>query len=86
MWHDHPLSQGNMTTERTMGLGVGGDNKMEGGGVDKIWKRGEDWQYRGVFMTTERTMGLGVGGDRKRGVDKIWKRGEDWQYRGVFMK
>ena len=32
MWHDHPLSQGNMTTERTMGLGVGGDNKMEGGG------------------------------------------------------
>ena len=32
MWHDHPLSQGNMTTERTMGLGVGGDNKLAGGG------------------------------------------------------
>ena len=40
MWHDHPLSQGNMTTERTMGLGVGGDNKMEGGGRQNLKKRG----------------------------------------------
>ena len=42
MWHDHPLSQGNMTTERTMGLGVGGDNKMEGGGGGRqnLKKRG----------------------------------------------
>ena len=42
MWHDHPLSQGNMTTERTMGLGVGGDNKMEGGGGEtKFEKEGK---------------------------------------------
>ena len=41
MWHDHPLSQGNMTTERTMGLGVGGDNKMEGGGWTKFEKEGK---------------------------------------------
>ena len=33
MWHDHPFSQGKLTTERTMGLGVGGDRKR---GVDKI--------------------------------------------------
>ena len=39
MWHDHPLSQGNMTTERTMGLGVGGDNKMEGGGGGQNLKK-----------------------------------------------
>ena len=30
MWWDHPFSQRNKTTERTVGVGVGGDR--EGGG------------------------------------------------------
>ena len=28
MWHDHSFSQGNKTTERAVGLGVGG-NRVE---------------------------------------------------------
>ena len=41
MWHDHPFSQRNKTTERTVGLGVGGDSKVGGGGggLDKVLKR-----------------------------------------------
>ena len=31
MWHDHPLSQRNRTTERTVGVGVGGDREVGGG-------------------------------------------------------
>ena len=31
MWRDHPFSQRNRTTERTMGLGVGDDRKVKGG-------------------------------------------------------
>ena len=31
MWRDHPFSQRNKTTERAVGVGVGG-NKEEGGG------------------------------------------------------
>ena len=48
MWHDHPFSQRNGTTERRVGVGVGGDIEV-GGWVDKIWKR---WgqQYKGVFI------------------------------------
>ena len=37
MWHDHWFSQWKKTTERAVGVGVGGDR---GGGVGKIWKRG----------------------------------------------
>ena len=28
MWHDHPFNQRNMTSERAVGLGVGGDPDM----------------------------------------------------------
>ena len=28
MWHDHPLSQRNRTTERTVKVGVGGDREV----------------------------------------------------------
>ena len=35
MWRDHPFSQRSMTTERAMGVGVGGDREV-GEGVDKI--------------------------------------------------
>ena len=34
MWCDHPLGQRNKTTERAVGVGVGGNK--EGGGLDKI--------------------------------------------------
>ena len=37
MWRDHPFSHRNMTTEKTVGAGVGGDREVGvGGGVDKI--------------------------------------------------
>ena len=32
MWRDHPFSQRNKTTERALGVGVGGDRKRGGGG------------------------------------------------------
>ena len=28
MWHGHPFSQGRRTTERTMGVGIGGNREM----------------------------------------------------------
>ena len=31
MWHDHPFSQRSKTTERAVGVGVGGDREEEGG-------------------------------------------------------
>ena len=37
MWHNHPFSQRNKTTERAVGVGVGGN--MEERGLGKIWKR-----------------------------------------------
>ena len=41
MWHDQPFSQRNMTTDKTVGAGVGGDREVGVGGcVDKILKRG----------------------------------------------
>ena len=42
MWHDHQFSQRNRTTEGTVGVEVGGDRELGGGGagVDKILKRG----------------------------------------------
>ena len=43
MWHDHPFSQRNMTTERALGMRVWGDREV--GGVGKTWKR-EYRQYR----------------------------------------
>ena len=39
MWRNHPFSQRNKTTERELGMGVGGGREI-GGGVDKI-KKGE---------------------------------------------
>ena len=41
MWHYHPFSQRNRTTERVVGVGVGvGGNRKEdgGGGLDKTEK------------------------------------------------
>ena len=32
MWHDHQFSQRNRTTEGTVGVGVGGDRELGGGG------------------------------------------------------
>ena len=47
MWHDHPFGQRKKTTERAVGVRVGGDR--EGGGVlNKILKRGGR-QYRGTL-------------------------------------
>ena len=54
MWCDHPLSQRNRTTKRTVGVGVGGDRAVcvcvcvcgGGRGVDKICKK-RGRQYRG---------------------------------------
>ena len=39
MWHDHPFSQGNKTTERAVGVGVGG-NRVGGSGCTKFEKVG----------------------------------------------
>ena len=39
MWHDHPSSQRNRTTEKTVGVGFGGDRKV-GGEVGQNLKRG----------------------------------------------
>ena len=36
MWHDHPVSQRNRTTKRTVGGEVGGDREVEERGLDKI--------------------------------------------------
>ena len=44
MWYDHPFSQRNMTTEKTVGVGVGGSRKVGGRGGQKKGvgnKRGE---------------------------------------------
>ena len=38
MWYDHPFSQRNRTTERTVGVGVGGYKEVQGGA--KIEKGG----------------------------------------------
>ena len=37
MWRDHPFSQRDKTTERAVGLEVGGDRER---GVGQIWKGG----------------------------------------------
>ena len=40
MWRDHPFSQRNRTTERTVGLGFESDREVGGmGGLNKISKR-----------------------------------------------
>ena len=31
IWRDHPFSQRNKTTERAVGVGVGGDREVRGG-------------------------------------------------------
>ena len=36
MWHDTPFSQRNRTTERTVGVEVGGDREVGERGLDKI--------------------------------------------------
>ena len=38
MWHDHPFSQRNMTTEKTLGVGVGGDTEV---GFGDVWTKFE---------------------------------------------
>ena len=41
IWLDHQLSQRNKTTERAVGVGVGGDSEVrEGDGIGQILKRG----------------------------------------------
>ena len=45
MWCHHPSIQRNKTLEW-----VGGWSKQGREGVDKIWKKGEGRQYRGVFI------------------------------------
>ena len=45
MWCDHPFSQRKRTTERTLGVEVGGDREV-GGGCGQNLKRGGR-QYRG---------------------------------------
>ena len=36
MWRDNPISQRNRTTERTVGVEVGGDREVGEWGLDKI--------------------------------------------------
>ena len=41
MWHDHPISQRNRTTERTVGVGVGSDRDIgDGGGAWRKFEKG----------------------------------------------
>ena len=47
IWHDHPISQRNKTTERTVGVGVGSDRDIGTGGAwRKFEKRGGGGQGR----------------------------------------
>ena len=48
MWHNHPFSQRNKTTERAVG-GEGFKLTWKGGGVGQNLKK-RIWQYRGVFI------------------------------------
>ena len=49
MQRDHPLSQRNMTTEKTMGTGAGGGREV--GGVGGVWtKLKKEWGGGGVFI------------------------------------
>ena len=50
MWHDHPFSQRNRTTERTVGVEVGGDREVGVTGWTKFEKGSGSKHYRGVFM------------------------------------
>ena len=36
MWRDHSISQRNKTTERTVGVEIGGDREVGERGLDKI--------------------------------------------------
>ena len=40
MWHDHPFGQRKKTTERAVGVRVGGDREGRGGGVEQNFKKG----------------------------------------------
>ena len=40
MWCDHPFSQRNMTTEKTVGAGAGGDREVRAGGMWKKFEKG----------------------------------------------
>ena len=44
---DHPFSQRNRTTEGTVGMGVGSDREVGGGGWTKFEKNGKGRQYIG---------------------------------------
>ena len=45
MWHDHQFSQRNRTTVGTVGVGVGGDRELGGGGT-KCEKGGKKYMRR----------------------------------------
>ena len=36
MWRNHPFNERNKTTERAVGVGVGGDRKRGGGGGEYL--------------------------------------------------
>ena len=55
MWHDHPSSQRNRTTEKTVGVGFGGDRKVGGGGWTKF-EKGEWRNIGGGISTTMSTI------------------------------
>ena len=47
MWHDQPFSQRNMTTDKTVGAGVGGDREVGMGVCGQNFKEGcRGRQYR----------------------------------------
>ena len=43
MWRDHPFSQRNRATEKTVGVGFGGDRKVGGG-----WTKFEKGEWRNI--------------------------------------
>ena len=50
MWHDHPFSQRNRITERTLGVEVGGDKEVVRVKGWTKFEKGGGKQYRGVFI------------------------------------
>ena len=55
MWRDHPFSQRNRTTERTVGMEVGGDRDVGRGGWT-TFEKGDGRvgkQYGGIFIKRE---------------------------------
>ena len=49
IWYDYPFSQRNRMTKRTVGMGLGGDRGVDGGG-QHLKRVGEGYAIKGIFI------------------------------------